>query len=58
LAAVVWGSARVSRVGERVLAIANFSYDFPTTTGETLAKTISAWRRNQPARRVRYPETR
>ena len=39
------GSARVSRVGDRVLAIADFSI-----------KTVSARRRNQHARRMRYPE--
>jgi hypothetical protein len=38
------GSARVSRVGDGVLAIA----DFPE-------KIVSARRRNQHARRVRYP---
>ncbi|PYL88607.1 MAG: hypothetical protein DMF16_08040 [Verrucomicrobia bacterium] len=37
--------ARVSRVGDRVLAIADFSI-----------KTVSARRRNQHARRMRYPE--
>ena len=39
------GSARVSRVGVRLLAIPDFS-----------VKTVSARRRNQHARRVRYPE--
>src|SRR5437763_694094 len=39
------GSARVSRVGHRVLAIADFS-----------VKIVSARRRNQHARRVLYPE--
>jgi hypothetical protein len=38
-------SARVSRVGDRVLAIADFSI-----------KTVSARRRNQNARRMSYPE--
>jgi hypothetical protein len=39
------GSARVSRVGDRVLAIADFSI-----------KTVSARHRNQHVRHVRYPE--
>ena len=39
------GSARVSRVGVRVLAIPDFS-----------VKTVLARRRNQHTRRVRYPE--
>ena len=39
------GSARVSRVGDRALAIVDFS-----------VKTVSARRRNRHARRVRYPE--
>jgi hypothetical protein len=39
------GSARVSRIGDRVLAIEDFS-----------VKTVSARRRNQHARRMRYPE--
>jgi hypothetical protein len=38
-------SARVSRVGDRVLAIADFSI-----------KAVSARRRNQNARRMSYPE--
>src|SRR5207248_6060551 len=41
----IQGSARVSRVGDCVLAIADFS-----------GKSVSARRRNQHARRVRYPE--
>ena len=39
------GSARVPHAGDGVLAIANFS-----------EKIVSARRRNQHARRVRYPE--
>ncbi|PYK43170.1 MAG: hypothetical protein DME46_08270 [Verrucomicrobia bacterium] len=39
------GSARVSRAGDRVLAIADFS-----------GKIVSARHQNQHARRVRYPE--
>jgi hypothetical protein len=39
------GSARVSRVGDRVLAIADFSVE-----------TVSARRRYQHARRTHYPE--
>ena len=40
----IQGSARVSRVGDRVLAIADFS-----------VKIVLARRQNQHARRVRYP---
>ena len=39
------GSARVSRAGDGVLAIADFC-----------GKIVSARRRNQHARRVRYPD--
>ena len=44
------GSERVSRVGERVLAIANFFVILGSRT-----KIVSARHRNQHARRVRYP---
>jgi hypothetical protein len=49
------GSARVSRVGERVFAIANFlmsSYHW--SNEDWKGKVVSARRRNQHARRVRY----
>jgi hypothetical protein len=63
------GSARVSRAGERVLAIANFSSDAFMFTPARSKKIVSARRRrngceataelsNQHARRVRYPESR
>jgi hypothetical protein len=52
------GSARVSRAGERVLAIANFrlarQYPARKTSKEEF---VSARRINQHARRVRYPDT-
>src|SRR4030095_4421334 len=47
-------SARVSRAGERVLAIANFHCSFPPST-KFKGKTVSARRLNQHARRARYP---
>ena len=51
------GSTRVSRVGDRALAIANFSCDFVSSqSNEIQRKPVSARRRNQHARRVRYPE--
>jgi len=51
------GSARVSRGGERVLAIANFSWDsILLTEAEQKRKIVSARRRNQQARHVRSPE--
>jgi len=52
--------AHASRVsGERVLAIANFPWgSFPVADDEIKGKIISARRRNQRARRVRYPERR
>jgi hypothetical protein len=53
------GSARVSHVGERVLAIADFPRDFQTSlASRTEPKPVSARRRNQHARRVRYPDAR
>jgi hypothetical protein len=51
------GSARVSRIGERVLPIANSSLDSITLLKpEQKRKTVSARRRNQHARRARFPE--
>jgi hypothetical protein len=51
------GSAGVSRAGERVLAIANFSCGFSSSLViEFQDKIVSARRRNQHARRVRYSE--
>jgi hypothetical protein len=50
------GSARVSRVGERVPAIADFfGALFLVVQNEIQEKFVSARRRNQHARRVRYP---
>jgi len=50
------GSARVSRAGDDVLAIADFSSVFHTHYPiDLLQKFVSARRRNQHARRVRYP---
>jgi hypothetical protein len=52
------GSARVPRVGERVLAIANFSLNTPRPARMNLkGKFVAARRRNQHARGVRYPTT-
>jgi hypothetical protein len=45
------GSARVSRVGDGVRAIADFCLRV-----ELQEKIVAARRRNQHARRVRYPE--
>jgi hypothetical protein len=45
-----WGSARVSRVGEDVLAFANFPTFLHRKT-----KFADARRADQHARRVRYP---
>jgi len=53
--AVVLGSARVSRAGDGVLAIANFSYVFDQPSHEAPRKFVSARRRNQHAGRMRYP---
>ena len=51
------GSARVSRAGERVLAIASFHCEFSSPcVNEIRGKHVSAGRRNQHARRVRYPD--
>jgi hypothetical protein len=51
------GSAGVSRVGERVLAIANFLRICPSPlASEIKRKIVSARRQNQHARRVRYPD--
>src|SRR5206468_1095967 len=53
-----WGSPRVPRAGERVLAIANFLYGSLSATAITSQeKFVSARRRNQHARRVRSPES-
>jgi len=55
------GSARVSRAGDEVLAIANFSEMSGWGTERTKIifrakeKSVAAERRNQHARRVRYP---
>ncbi len=50
------GSARVSRAGERVPAIANFLKNACCSRAATLQKKfVSARRRNQHARGVRYP---
>jgi len=52
------GSARVSRAGDGVLAIANSSEDTKYTMRlPTLRKTVSARRRNQHARRMHYPDS-
>jgi hypothetical protein len=51
---VILGSARVSRAGDGVLAIANFSYVFDQASHEAPRKFVSARRRNQHARRMRY----
>src|SRR5205823_3161684 len=50
------GSARVSRAGERSLAIANFLSFSHSRRSESQEKIIWARRRNQHARRVRYAE--
>jgi hypothetical protein len=53
----VRGSARVSRVGDGVLAIANFSgvcHYFGRASARE--KIVLARRQNQHARRVRYPD--
>jgi hypothetical protein len=49
------GTARVSRAGERVLAIANFVLlsQFPTPALRMDKKFVPARRRNQHARRMR-----
>jgi hypothetical protein len=50
-------SARVSRAGERVLAIANFFYAANSFLRFTFKEnTVLARRQNQHARRVRHPE--
>ncbi|PYJ68991.1 MAG: hypothetical protein DME76_10520 [Verrucomicrobia bacterium] len=50
------GSARVSRAGDRVLAITDFLYARHFLEDRARwRKIISASRRNQHARRVRYP---
>ena len=50
------GGARVSRAGDDVLAIADFRSVFQTHYPiYVLQKFVSARRRNQHARRVRYP---
>ena len=52
------GSARVSRAGERVLAIANFPSNLlRLATTKLSGKSIAARRRNQHAGHVRYAET-
>jgi len=50
------GSARVSRAGERVLAVVNFSWRVSYRPDPAKGKIISARRRNQHARRMRYPD--
>ena len=50
------GSARVSRAGDGVLAIANFFDVLAERTVRLKEKSVAAGRRNQHARRVRYPE--
>ena len=51
------GRARVPPAGERVLAIANFaSASIRSTSSSRQEKSVSARRRNQHARRVRYLE--
>src|SRR6478672_1625836 len=54
------GSACVPRTGERVLAIANCSLAFrkQRLRPRPEKEIVSARRRNQHARRMRYPETR
>ena len=55
------GSARASRAGDGVLAIAHFSWAFDAqlvwheTTLQIQRKFVAARRRNHHARRVRYP---
>jgi hypothetical protein len=50
------GSARVTRAGDGVLAIADFPFHVPSAgTSLSTEKIVSARRRNQHARRVRYP---
>ena len=55
------GSARVSRAGDGVLAIADFSWAFDAqlvwheTTLQIQRKFVAARRRNQHARRLRSP---
>src|SRR6476619_775995 len=70
IVAVPLGSARVSRAGERVLAIANFSSNASMFTPARIQKKIVLARRrrnagegaaglsNQHARRVLYPDSR
>src|SRR5438876_5884193 len=54
---ILLGSARVSRAGDGVLAIANFLFTRKTSRRRKLSeKIVSARRRNQHARRVRYPD--
>jgi hypothetical protein len=51
------GRARVTRAGERVLAIAYFSWALRRQLQTNFKeKFVSARRRNQHAERVRYPE--
>ena len=51
------GSARVSRAGDRVLTIADFSWTKSHAQCAILTQQeiVSARRQNQHARRVRYP---
>ena len=49
------GSARVSRVGEGVLAVANFLKRAHGINSEPQEKIVAAGHRNQHARRTRYP---
>jgi hypothetical protein len=55
--AALWVSARVSRAGDDVLGIANFSCAGLSKPSRVVRKFVSAGRRNQHARRARSPIT-
>ncbi|PYJ64586.1 MAG: hypothetical protein DME78_11895 [Verrucomicrobia bacterium] len=50
------GSARVSRAGDRVDAVANFLTNPSGRYGVAQEKIVGAGHRNEHARRVRYPQ--
>ena len=47
------GSARVSRAGERVLAIANFSFDSPRPHAGNISRKVRFGATPKPARETR-----